>query len=139
MPKPKPKAKPKARLKPRSKSKPKPKRNLILRIFELTSAFWLIANMSLDSNQTRKYYRYSPQLNSDHEANSNLTTRIQKFCGNVRQIKFTPYDNMTDFQNNLYGEWKERCRTTNFSFSISYGISPNEIRSAKVSNDIIIN
>ena len=98
-------------------------------IFVLAFAFWLIVNMSLDTNQTRKYYRHSPQLNSDQESNSNLTKSIQKFCGNL---------GLTDSQKNLHDEWKEMCRTTNFSFSISYVISPKETRSAKVSNDIMI-
>ena len=111
---------------------------LIGRIFVLGSAFWLIVDMGLDTNQTDKYYRYSPQLNSDHEANSNLTHRILKFCGDLRQINFT-FDELTDPQKNLHDEWIERCRTTNFSLSISNGIFQQQIESVKVSSTYYYN
>ena len=106
---------------------------LIGRIFVLGSAFWLIADMGLDTNQTEKYYRHSPQLNSDHEANSNLTQRILKFCGDLGQMNLTNSD-LTDPQKNLHDEWIERCQKTNFSFSISYGIFQQQTESAKVSS-----
>ena len=99
-------------------------------------------SMSLDANQTNKYFRYSPQLNSDHEYNSNLNQRIEKFCGDLKQIKFTDSDfaKFSEDQTKLHNEWKERCpsthRTSNFSFSISYGVFPKDL--SKVSNDIII-
>ena len=107
-------------------------------IFVLASAFWLIVNMSLDANQTNKYFRYSPQLNSDHEYNSNLNQRIENFCGDLKQIKFTDSDfaKFSEDQTKLHNEWKERCpsahRTSNFSFSISYGVFPKDL--SKVSN-----
>ena len=102
------------------------------RIFVLGSALLLIVDMGLDTNQTEKYYRLSPELNSDHEANSNLTQRILKFCGDLEQINLTDSE-LTDPQKNLHDEWIERCQTTNFSFSISYGIFQQQIESEKVS------
>ena len=113
-------------------------------IFVLASAFWLIVNMSLDANQTNKYFRYSPQLNSDHEYNSNLNQRIENFCGDLKQIKFTDSDfaKFSEDQTKLHNEWKERCpsehRTSNFSFSISYGISLQQIELAQVSTSFKI-
>ena len=94
--------------------------------------------MILDTIQTEKYYRLSPQLNADHEANSNITTRILNFCGDLGQIKFTDSDfaELTVPQKDLYDEWIERCQTTNFSFSISYGIFQEQSESAKVSSSI---
>ena len=91
--------------------------------------------MVLDTNQTEKYYHLSPQLNSDHEANSNITTRILNFCGDLSKINFFDSDfaELNDTQKNLHGEWTERCGTSNFSFSISYVISLQQTESAKVS------
>ena len=96
--------------------------------------------MGLDTNQTEKYYRHSPQLNSDHEANSNLTQRILKFCGDLGQINFTDSDftKLTVPQKDLYDQWIERCQTANFSFSISYGIFLEQTESSKVSSAIIM-
>jgi hypothetical protein len=111
---------------------------LLGRIFVLGSAFWLIVDMGLDTNQTEKYYRHSPQLNSDHEANSNLTQRILKFCGDLGQISLSN-SVMTDPQKNLHDEWIERCRTANFSLSISYGIFQEQIESEKVSSTTYYN
>ena len=84
---------------------------LLGRIFVLGSAFWLIGDMILDTIQTEKYYRLSPQINADHEANSNLTQRILKFCGDLGQINLNN-SVMTDPQKNLHDEWIERCQTT---------------------------
>ena len=111
---------------------------LLGRIFVLGSAFWLIVDMGLDTNQTEKYYRHSPQLNSDHEANLNLTQRILKFCGDLGQINLNNFV-MTDPQKNLHDEWIERCRTTNFSLSISNGIFQQQIESVKVSSTYYYN
>ena len=85
---------------------------------QILMALWMFADIGLDVLQARKYYQLSPQLNSDHEANSNLTLRIQKFCGDLDQINFSDFAELTDPQKNLRDEWNERCRTTNFSFSM---------------------
>ena len=104
----------------------------ILQLFTLGSALWLVGDMVLDGMQTSKYYHFSPYLNPNHEANLNMSERMLTFCTTFEEIKYNQ-TMLTKPENDLHDEWRERCQTGDFNFSISFGLFEEQTESSKVS------
>ena len=60
----------------------------ISRIIVLITACWLIIDIILDGIQAPKYWKLSPYLNKNHEANLNLTMRIVQLCKKLEKTQF---------------------------------------------------
>ena len=86
------------------------------RIFRLFSALWLILDIILHIILTEQYFILSPSLYNYHEANTNLSERILKFCTNLNQAEFNQ-SLMNQKQKDLHDDWIEKCEKNNFSLT----------------------
>lgn len=83
------------------------------RIFRLLSAIWLISDMIFHIIQTEQYFVLSPYLYNYHEANLNLSERIEEFCTQLNQTEFNQ-TLITETQKNLHDKWMDICDNSNF-------------------------
>ena len=103
------------------------------RIFALTTAIWLIADMILDGFQSKKYIQYSPSLYPSHEANTELHDRMSQFCWQLKELDFNISD-LNYWQNYIFLEWTGRCENYRFNITSFYGLRQDQLEVFMVMN-----
>ena len=105
----------------------------ISRIIVLITACWLIIDVILDGIQAPIYWKLSPYLNKNHEANQNLTKRIVEFCKKLEKTQFIQ-SIFNESQIHFYSKWSEKCKHSDFSLTNDYELNPKQLNQIKVIN-----
>ena len=105
----------------------------ISRIIVLITACWLIIDIILDGIQAPKYWKLSPYLNKNHEANLNLTKRIVQLCKKLEKTQFIQ-SIFNEKQIHFYAKWSEKCKHSDFSITNDYELNLKQLNQIKVIN-----
>ena len=93
---------------------------LILKFVALGSALWMVGDMVLDGVTTSKYYELSPYFNSNHEANSKISTRVLTFCSKLDKIEFDQ-SMLNETQRNLMSGKKDvKAKMLKFQIHLTF-------------------
>ena len=106
----------------------------ISRIIVLITACWLIIDMILDGIQAPIYWKLSPYLNKNHEANMNLTKRIVELCKRLEKTQFIQ-SIFNEKQIHFYAKWSEKCKHSDFSIANDYDLNQKQLKKIKVINN----